>query len=341
MIKFGLMEYALIDENTSSEQAYYNSIKIAKIAEKLNADSFWIAEHHNVYALGSTNPSLLMLEIANKTKKIKLGSAGIMLSHYSPLKVAEDIFIMMILKPSRFYFGIGSNPGTEIVQKEMLTVSNYHEKWIELLHYLDIKIKKINAPKAISIPKTKQKANLYMLICSVEGAKFAANNKLNIIYGFFLNHDWNIFEKALETYRKIWQEKYKNDQYDIAFAINVVVAKTKKKANELIKSFNLFILGKKEFNEFNNFPSLKQANSYKYSEQDLEQIKQNKNKNIIGDTEEVKKQILEIAKKYQINNFICAQLLSDNKNRIKNIKQIANIFNEINTTKKRNKNEKN
>ncbi|VEU59513.1 Alkanal monooxygenase alpha chain [Mesomycoplasma neurolyticum] len=318
------MEYGLIDINRSSEEAFKNIEKTAILAEKLNFDTIWFAEHHNVYSLGLSNPLLAMAYIANKTKKINLGSAGILLCHYAPYKIAEDIFSLQIFNFKRFKFGIGSNPGLPPVQLAMNTTLNYHEKFLQLLHYLKIKKMTLESDNVISIPYSENKPDIWMLVSSVEGATFAAENNLKMIYGFFLNSNYETFEKALKIYKTNWKNSFSKPE--IAFAINIIIEENKEKAKKLAESFDVYLLGKNDFNEFKHFPDLKDIKNYKYDTKDLETIKNTKNKTIFGDSKIVKEKIMEIANKYQINHFVACQLLPNYKQRLKNLKFISKTF---------------
>ncbi|WP_033161061.1 MsnO8 family LLM class oxidoreductase [[Mycoplasma] collis] len=324
-LKFSLMEYGIIDKNSNSEFALQNISKIAKIAEKYNFESIWFSEHHSVNAFALSNPAFAMLEVANKTKKIKIGSAGFLLCHHSSYKIAEDIFTLNSLHENRFKFAMGSNPGTEKVQKSMNTIVDYHNKFKQLLLYVrDKENKFINEVK--TIPFSNKSPDMYMLVSSVEGAIFAAENKLKIIYGFFLNHNWEIFENALKKYNEIWKAKY-NEKANILFAINIIIKKSENQAKNLANVFSHFILGKNEFNEFLHFPTLNEIKNYHYeNDEEKTRVIDNLNKTIYGTETQVKEKILKIAQKYNINHFVACQLISGYNERVKNLKSINKVF---------------
>ena len=88
MVQFNVLDYAIIDEGKTAEDALQDTIRLAQLADKLGYKRFWMTEHHNVPAFACSSPELLMMQILNKTQKIRLGSGGVMLPHYSPYKVA-------------------------------------------------------------------------------------------------------------------------------------------------------------------------------------------------------------------------------------------------------------
>ena len=119
MVQFNVLDYAVIDEGKSAEEALQDTVRLAQLADKLGFKRFWLTEHHNVPAFACSSPELLMMQILNKTKHISLGSGGVMLPHYSPYKVAENFRMLEALHPGRVDLGIGNNAGTAQVKSTM------------------------------------------------------------------------------------------------------------------------------------------------------------------------------------------------------------------------------
>lgn len=119
MVQFNVLDYAVIDEGKSAEEALQDTVHLAQLADKLGYKRFWLTEHHNVPAFACSSPELLMMQILNKTQNIALGSGGVMLPHYSPYKVAENFRMLAALHPERVDLGIGNNAGTAQVKAAM------------------------------------------------------------------------------------------------------------------------------------------------------------------------------------------------------------------------------
>ena len=94
-------------------QALANSLDLAQLADKLGYHRYWVAEHHGTPALACAAPEALIGPIATLTRRIRVGSGGIMLPHYSPLKVAEIFSMFAGLFPDRIDLGLGRAPGTD------------------------------------------------------------------------------------------------------------------------------------------------------------------------------------------------------------------------------------
>ena len=119
MVQLGVLDYAQTDEGENATTALHHTVLLAKHAEALGYTRFWMAEHHNVPAFASSSPEMVMMHLANATKRIRLGSGGVMLPHYSPYKVAENFRILEAFFPNRIDLGIGNNIGTPLVKNAL------------------------------------------------------------------------------------------------------------------------------------------------------------------------------------------------------------------------------
>lgn len=119
MVKLGILDYAQIDEGSNAQAALQSTVILAQLAESLGYERFWVAEHHNVPAFASTSPELIIMRLADATKRIRIGSGGVMLPHYSPYKVAENFRILEAFHPNRIDLGMGNTIGTALVNRTL------------------------------------------------------------------------------------------------------------------------------------------------------------------------------------------------------------------------------
>lgn len=110
------MKLSVLDQSTAAEgvpaaQTIRDTVDMAVLAEDLGYHRFWVSEHHNHPVINGTAPEILMAAISQRTSRIRLGSAGVMLPHYAPLKVAEQFRVLESLAPGRIDMGLGRAPG--------------------------------------------------------------------------------------------------------------------------------------------------------------------------------------------------------------------------------------
>ena len=110
-IKLSALDQSPIGENSNAKEALKNTITLAKELEKLGYHRFWVSEHHDTKSLAGSSPEILISSIAAQTQKIRVGSGGVMLPHYSPYKVAENFKLLEALYPNRIDLGLGRAPG--------------------------------------------------------------------------------------------------------------------------------------------------------------------------------------------------------------------------------------
>src|ERR1051325_5424726 len=112
------MRLSVLDQSTASlgrtqDTAIRETLELARHCELLGYHRFWLSEHHNSGSIVGTAPEILMAAIAATTSRIRIGSAGVMLPHYSALKVAEQFRVLEGIAPGRVDLGVGRAPGSD------------------------------------------------------------------------------------------------------------------------------------------------------------------------------------------------------------------------------------
>src|SRR5919199_1844843 len=110
-LKLSVLDQSPVPAGARPEDALANTIDLARHAERLGYRRYWLAEHHNTRGLAGPAPEVMVATVAAATESIRVGSGGVMLSHYSPLKVAEQFRVLAALHPGRIDLGIGRAPG--------------------------------------------------------------------------------------------------------------------------------------------------------------------------------------------------------------------------------------
>ena len=318
-MKLSILDYAIVDEGKTAIEAIKESTELACLAEKLGYSRFWMAEHHQVPALASSSPELLMLHLLQNTEKIQIGSGGIMIPHYPPYKISEWIKLLSALYPNRVNLGIGNNPGTKIVQKLMDTIpitrDEYNDSCRELLELLTGTETLVQPPEAKAGP-------MWLLSTSEKSANLAAELRQNYVYGLFFNQAVDYIETAkrcLQTYRKKMREQRKTPQ-DIV-AVFIAIGEDEQEAKDLVRCLDVWLLGKREFTEFDRFPSIKTAKEYEISEADIEKVEKNRTRLVWGTKDVVVEKLRKLAIELELKELMCIPLVPTIERR-KNIIEI-------------------
>ena len=177
-------------------QALANTLDLARLADRLGYHRFWLAEHHASAALAGAAPEILIAAVAAATSRIRVGSGGIMLPHYSPLKVAEVFSTLAALYPGRIDLGLGRAPGSDqrtavALQRDRreLAPNDFPNQLAELLAYLHDSFDAAHpfAALAGTLPGGDACPELWLLGSSPDSAAWAAETGLPYCFADFIN----------------------------------------------------------------------------------------------------------------------------------------------------------
>src|SRR5919199_2977644 len=121
-LKLSVLDQSPVPAGARPEDALANTIDLARHADRLGYARYWLAEHHNTRGLAGPAPEVMVATVAAATESIRVGSGGVMLSHYSPLKVAEQFRVLAALHPGRIDLGIGRAPGGDQMSAAALRI---------------------------------------------------------------------------------------------------------------------------------------------------------------------------------------------------------------------------
>lgn len=197
-MRLSVLDQSPIAEGGTAAAALANSIDLARTAERLGFHRYWVAEHHASPALAGAAPEVLLAAIGAATARIRLGSGGIMLPHYSPLKVAETFSTLAGLYPGRVDLGLGRAPGSDqrtafALQRDRRQQSpnDFPNQLAELLGYLkdDLPGGHVFADLARTLPGRPETPDVWLLGSSPDSAAWAAETGLPYCFADFINSE--------------------------------------------------------------------------------------------------------------------------------------------------------
>ncbi|MEK3660291.1 MULTISPECIES: LLM class flavin-dependent oxidoreductase [unclassified Paenibacillus] len=243
-ITISVLDQSPIYPGETPEEAFQHTIKLAQLSEELGFHRFWVSEHHDSEQVAGSSPEVLISHLLAKTERIRIGSGGIMLQHYSPYKVAENFNVLSTLAPGRVDLGVGRAPGglprsTQALQQERTESPSLTDKIIELEKYVHNRLEE-NHPlaglKAGPLPGIPPE--LYVLGASVGSAEIAAELGLPYVFSLFINSDKTVALDAIRAYRSGFVSS-QGRQPQAIIALALVVAETEEEAKELAGAHKL------------------------------------------------------------------------------------------------------
>lgn len=238
--RLSLLDKSPIAEHETAQDALNRTLQLAQLAEKWGYHRFWIAEHHNTAQLASPSPELVIAWILGQTRRIRVGSGGVMLQHYSPYKVAENFNLLATLAPGRVDLGVGKAPGGLPLSTRALQQGVHNEEkgsFADQLAQLDnwLSLAKDDSAEetVLATPLPAQRAEGFLLGASLESAELAARLNWNFVFAAHLNGDKTLLRDVVTQ----WQQQ---SQRDTLVAVQVIVATTQAQADALAQQVEIW-----------------------------------------------------------------------------------------------------
>ncbi len=196
VVRLSVLDQSPISQGSSGSQALRNTIELARLADRLGYHRYWVAEHHGGPMLAGPSPEALIGPIAAATERIRVGSGGVMLPHYSPFKVAETFSLLAGLFPGRVDLGLGRAAGTDPLttfalqrDRRQASADDFPQQLAELLGYLDDSLPSDHPFKRLakSLPGLPERPEPWLLGSSQQSALWAAELGLPYAFADFIN----------------------------------------------------------------------------------------------------------------------------------------------------------
>ena len=194
--QLSVLDQSPIAEGSTGSRALHNTIDLARLCDELGYHRYWVAEHHGGPMLAGPSPEALIGPIAAATSRIRVGSGGVMLPHYSPFKVAETFSLLAGLFPGRIDLGLGRAAGTDPMttfalqrDRRHAAADDFPQQLAELLAYLDDRMPDDHpfARLAKTLPGRPERPVPWLLGSSQQSAIWAAELALPYAFADFIN----------------------------------------------------------------------------------------------------------------------------------------------------------
>src|SRR5436305_2216612 len=195
-MRLSVLDQSPIPEGSTGADALANTLDLARLTDQLGYHRYWVAEHHGGRMLASASPEAIIGPIASATSRIRVGSGGVMLPHYSPLKVAETFTILAGLYPGRIDLGLGRASGTDPLttfalqrDRRQTAPDDFPQQLAELLAYLEDSLPADHPFKrlAATLPGGSEIPAVWLLGSSPQSAIWAGQLGLPYAFADFIN----------------------------------------------------------------------------------------------------------------------------------------------------------
>lgn len=207
-LRLSVLDQSVAMAGRGQDESIRQTLALSQLAEKLGYHRFWVSEHHAHPSIVGTAPEVLMAAIATQTHTIRIGSAGVMLPHYSALKVAEQFRVLDALAPGRIDLGVGRAPGSDgktaqLLNPDRYASENFPQQVMELQAWVTGQPLPPGHPGhgVFAYPQSATSPDVWMLGSSDYGAQLAAHLGLPYAFAWFIT-DGAGAQEALDLYRR-------------------------------------------------------------------------------------------------------------------------------------------
>lgn len=324
-MRLSVLDQSPIAEGTTGGQALRNSLELARLADDLGYHRFWMAEHHASPALASASPELMLAAIGRETRRIRIGTGGVMLPHYSPFKVAESFSMLAGLFPGRVDLGLGRAPGSDqltayALQQDRRTRAQleFPQQLAELMAYFDGTLPEGHPFRHLSanLPGGTETPDIWVLGSSPDSAELAGRAGLPYCIADFIAGE---VPALAARYRDLFQPSPRAAAPTVMVACWTVAAANTEQASWLAGPSRMMLAHLLQ-GQLIAVPSPDRAASWLA---DNPVPMPANRKPITGSAAECRAQLLEKARIYAADELMLVNILHDHRDRLQSYRLIA------------------
>jgi luciferase family oxidoreductase group 1 len=338
---FGLsvLDVSPVSSGSNGAQALRNTLELARLADRLGYERYWLAEHHNLPSIASSAPEIMIGHVANVTERIRVGAGGIMLPNHAPLKVAETFRVLEALHPERIDLGIGRAPGTDPVtatalrrSQDGLEADDFPQRFAELLAFSgdgfteDHPFRSVVAmPSDVGLPP------IWLLGSSGYSARAAG--QMGLGYAFASHFSPADPSPALLAYRESFEPSESFERPSAILALAVICGESDEHAEWLASSMELAWVRMRSGNP-GPLPSPEEALAYLYTAAERRLADAYRSMQVVGDPRRVRARIEELAEHTAADEVMVTTNVYDHAERLRSYERIAELFDIVTPAKK-------
>ena len=330
------MRWSVLDQSTAAEgstqdAAIRESLALARLCDSLGYHRYWVSEHHNSASIVGTAPEILMAAVAATTQRIRVGSAGVMLPHYSALKVAEQFRVLEAIAPGRIDLGVGRAPGSDqLTARALNPYSNAADQFPQQVFELQSWIAGMPLPEdhpfrnVAAHPQGPTSPELWILGSSDYGAQLAAFFGLPYAFAYFFS-DGRGVEEALALYRRNYRPSSRHPAPIATICVWALAAESQAEAQRLLMTREYWRIGF-EKGLRNPLVSPARAAAYPYNAEERARIEALRGKAFAGTAGDVAAKLHMLARRLELDEIVINTWTHDPEARRRSYQLLADAF---------------
>ena len=329
-VRLGVLDQSPVISGHSPAEAIAQTVSLARLAEELGYHRYWLAEHHAIAALADPCPEMLACRVAAATSRIRVGTGGVLLPYYSPLKVAETFRMLEALFPGRIDLGLGRAPGGDprtalaLMDGRFEGADRMPQQVQDLVGFLDRTLDPRHPHASVKAqPAGDTTPEVWLLGSSDYSGALAAQLGLRFAFAHFISaHGGDAVSRA---YRDSYRPSAREPQARSLVCVFVICARTRAEAEQLAASIDLRRLHMAKGIDA-PVPTAEEARSYRYSLQERVYVEQQRARLVHGDPAEVREKLLALKEAFRADEIMIITITGDYESRRTSYRLLAEAF---------------
>ena len=326
-----VLDQSPVRSGSTPADAIHETLDLAQAADRLGYHRYWLAEHHSTAGLAGSSPEVLIGRVAALTSRIRVGSGGVMLTHYSPLKVAESFRVLETLFPGRIDLGIGRAPGSDPLTARALShgpgalgLEHFPNQIADLIAFLGDGLPAGHPFAGVrAMPTGPTAPDVWLLGSSGDSAAYAAHFGTAFSFAHFINDEGG--PEVVRAYREYFRPSPWLAAPRASVAAFAVCADTEAEAERLARSRDLFLV-RLRTGRPGPYPSVEEALAHPYTPHELAIVRHTRRRTITGAPEQAKERLLALADEYGVDELVVVTITHSPKARLRSYELLAEAF---------------
>jgi luciferase family oxidoreductase group 1 len=330
MLRLSVLDQSPVRSTATPADAIRETLALAQATDRLGFHRYWLAEHHSTPALAGPAPEVLIPQVAAVTSGIRVGSGGVMLQHYSALKVAESFRVLETLHPGRIDLGIGRAPGSDQLTARALAgpagggIDDFPQKIADVLGYLHGDLPPEHPHGGvIAMPSGPSTPEVWLLGSSDQSAAMAAHFGTGFSFAHFINADGGA--GITRAYTRAFKPSAAMPEARASVAVFVVCAPTEEEATRLAQSRDLFIV-RLYTGRSGRYPSVAEADAYQYNLREQMIVDHARRRRIAGTPAQCRDRLEVLAAEYAVEEVMVVSITESWETRRRSYELLAEAF---------------
>lgn len=332
-LRLSVLDQSPISKGRTPADAVGETLELAKLCDRLGYTRYWLAEHHSSEALAGSTPEVLIARVAGLTRRIRVGSGGVMLPHYSAYKVAENFRMLETLFPGRIDLGVGRAPGSD--QRTMRILADGKPNWSSADNY-PIQVRDLAAwlhdalpdghagHGVVAQPVGTSAPDVWLLGSSDDSAALAAHFGLPFCFAHFINPDGG--DGVTRAYRAHFRPSALHAAPMPLVAMGVMCAETDEEADRLAKSRDVWAMRLRTTGNPGPVPSVEEALEVARDPRTQSWLASMRRRGVVGSPATVRAALERHAADYQVDEIMVVTICFDFEKRKRSYELLAAEF---------------